>query len=117
MLGGNYTGLSGRPWTPFQVYSNSQLPVGGSSARRTVFLEPRGTERNEFLHQVDLRAEKAFHVQGNRFGVYADMVNLFNSNGVTSVQARYPSSGGIAFKAPTGIQGARQVTFGFRWAF
>jgi hypothetical protein len=117
MLGGNYTGTSGRPWTPSQRYSNSLLPVGGSSARRTIFLEPRGTERNEFVHQVDLRAEKVFPVQGNRFGVYADMINLFNANAVLAVQALYPSSGGIAYKAPTSVQGARQVTFGVRWTF
>jgi Carboxypeptidase regulatory-like domain len=116
MLGGNYTGTSGRPWTPFQVYSSSQLNTG-SSARRTIFLEPRGSETNAFIHQVDLRVEKVVPVQGNRFGVYADLVNLFNSNTVTSVQGRYPSSGGIAFKAPTGVQAARQVTFGVRWSF
>jgi hypothetical protein len=93
------------------------LPVGGSSARRTIFLEPRGSERTPFIHQVDLRVEKVVPVQGNRFGVYADMINLFNANTVTSVQARYPSSGGIAYKAPTAVQGARQVTFGVRWSF
>jgi len=116
MLGGNYTGTSGRPWTPFQVYSGSTL-VSPSSASRTIFLEPRGSERTDFIHQVDLRAEKVFPVQGNRFGVYADMINLFNANTVLSVQGRYPSSGGIPYKAPTSIQGARQVTFGVRWTF
>jgi hypothetical protein len=117
MLGGNYTGTSGRPWTPFQVYSNGVLPVGGSSARRTIFLEPRGSERNQFVNQVDLRVEKVFTVQANRFGVFMDTTNLFNANAVLSVQARYPSSGRIAYKAPTSIQGARQVTFGARWMF
>ena len=117
MLGGNYTGFSGRPYTPFEVYSNSQLPVGGSSARRTIFLEPRGSQRNQFENQVDLRIEKAFLVQRNRFGIYADIINLFDSAAVLSVQARYPSSGGIAYGAPTGIQSARQVTFGARWMF
>jgi len=116
MLGGNYTGTSGRPWTPFQVYSGGTL-VSPSSASRTVFLEPRGSERTDFIHQVDLRAEKVFPVQGNRFGVYADMINLFKANTVLAVQARYPSSGGIAYKAPTSIQGARQVSFGVRWNF
>ncbi len=48
MLGGNYTGLSGRPWTPTELFSNSALPVGGSSARRLIFLEPRGSERTPF---------------------------------------------------------------------
>jgi hypothetical protein len=117
MLGGNYTGTSGRPWTPTQLYGNSVLNGGGSSARRTIFLEPRGSERTEFVNQVDLRVEKVFPVENNRFGVYADMVNLFNANAVLAVQGRYPSSGGIAFKAPTSIQSARQVTFGVRWMF
>jgi hypothetical protein len=116
MIGGNYTGLSGRPFTPNALYSNTQLPTNGS-ARRTIFLEPRGTEKNDFIHQVDLRLEKVFQVTGHRFGVFADTINLFNANAVTTRQARYPSSGGINFKAPTGIQGARQITFGGRWSF
>jgi hypothetical protein len=120
MLGGNYTGLSGRPYTPNALYSNSALPTGGSS-RRTILLEPRGTERNDFIHQVDLRVEKAFQVQGNRFGVYADTYNLFNAAAITSRQARYPntsiSGNTVAYKAPTGVQGARQITFGVRWMF
>ena len=116
MLGGNYTGLSGRHFTPSFVYSNSTLPTGGSS-RRTIFLEPRGTEENDFIHNVDLRVEKVFSIEGNRFGIYADTLNLFNANAVTARQATYPSSGGIAYRAPTGIQGARQITFGARWSF
>lgn len=120
MLGGNYTGLSGRPWTPFQQYSNSQLNLP-TSARRRIFLEPRGTERNDFIHQVDLRAEKAFVLTGHRFGVYADIYNLFNSAAVTTRQSRYPSTtisnATVLYKAPTAIQGARQVTFGARWGF
>ena len=102
--------------TPNVQVSSSQLSVG-SSARRTIFHEPRGARRTEFVHNVDLRAEKVFNIQGHRFGVYADMTNLFNSNAVTAVQQRTPSSGGITFMAPTGIQGARQVTFGGRWSF
>lgn len=116
MVGGNYTGLSGRPYTPSFIFTNSQLPTGGSS-RRTIFLQPRGTERTDFVHQVDLRAEKVFNLQGHRFGIYADMLNLFNDNAVTVRQATYPSSGGIDYQAPTGIQGARQITFGGRWSF
>jgi hypothetical protein len=116
MLGGNYTGLSGRPWTPIQQYPSSVLSTA-SSARRTIFLEPRGSERNQFVHQMDLRVEKFVKVEQHRFSVFADFVNLFNANAVLSVQTRYPRSGGIAFKAPTSIQVARQVTFGGRWMF
>jgi hypothetical protein len=116
MLGANYTGLSGYPFTATQQFPSSQLDVG-SSSRRTIFLEPRGTEKNDFLHYLDLRIEKFVELQGNRFGVYADIVNLPNASGVTDREARFPASGDVAFRAPTGIQDARQVTFGFRWMF
>jgi hypothetical protein len=120
MLGGNYRGLSGRPFTPYGQFSSSQLNLP-ASGRRQIFLEPRGSERNDFSHNFDLRAEKAFKIETHRFGVYADITNLFNSAAVTSRQTRVPSttiSGAtVLYKAPTGIQGARQVTFGGRWSF
>lgn len=120
LLGGVYTGLSGRPFTPFGQFSNSQLNVPGSANRR-IFLEPRGTEHNDFFNQFDLRAEKAFTMSGHRFGVYADMTNLFNTASITARQARVPSTTikgqAVLYKAPTGVQGARQVTFGGRWSF
>ena len=82
LLGMTYFGLSGRPFTPFQQYSAGQLNLPGSG-RRQILLEPRGSRTNDFFNQVDLRAEKAFRFEGNRFGVYADIVNLFNTNTVT----------------------------------
>jgi hypothetical protein len=121
MLSPAYTGMSGRPYAPYQQLSASTLNIPGSSSRRRIFLEPRGTERNDFYNNFDLRAEKVFHVSGFRFGVYADIMNLFNTASITSRQDRYPSTsiGGetVAYKAPTAVQGARQVTFGARWSF
>lgn len=115
-----YTGLSGRPYTPFGQFSSSQLGLPGTS-RRQIFLAPRGSERNDFFHQVDLRAEKTFNVNTHRFGVYADMVNLMNSSAITARQTRYPnttiSGATVLYGAPTGVQGARQITFGARWSF
>ncbi len=120
LLGGVYTGLSGRPFTPYQRYSTSQLNLP-TNGRKEIFLEPRGSERNDFYHNVDLRAEKAFRVENHRFGIYADLVNLLNTGTITSRQARVPSttiSGhAVLYKAPTGVQGARQVTIGGRWMF
>lgn len=120
LLGAVYTGLSGRPYTPYGDYSNSLLNLP-TTARRRIFLEPRGTEKNDFYHNVDLRAEKAFKVEGHRFGVYADIVNLFNTATITSRQARFPSttiSGAtVDYKAPTAVALARQVSFGGRWMF
>ncbi len=120
MLGGNYTGTSGRTWTPYQQFTATQLNLP-SSTRRQIFLEPRGSERYDFIHQVDLRAEKAFNVEGHRFGVYLDMVNLFNNAAVTARQRRVPSTTindiEVLYKAPTELQAARQLTFGARWGF
>ena len=92
-----------------------------SSGRRQIFLEPRGTEKNDFFNQFDLRAEKAFEVSGHRFGVFADIFNLFNTATVTTRQTRYPnttiSGTTVAYKAPTAVQAARQLTIGGRWMF
>lgn len=121
MLSPAYFGMSGRPYTPYSQLSSTTLGIPGSSSRRQIFLEPRGTERNDFYNEVDLRAEKVFEVSGNRFGVFADIVNLFNTASITGRQSRYPSTsiGGntVLYKAPTSVQGARQITFGARWSF
>lgn len=120
LFGVSYTGTSGRPYTPYQQYSQSQLNMTGSG-RRQINLQPRGSQRNEFYHNVDLRAEKMFHVMGNRFGAYFDITNLFNRSGILGVSTRYPSTsiGGntVNYQSPTSIQGARQATFGVRWSF
>ena len=120
MLGGAYFGYSGRPYTPYVQLTNGQVALP-TNARRRVFLEPRGTERNDFFNQIDLRAEKAFRYGGQRFGVFADIFNLFNTATVTTRQDRYPSttiSGAtVAYQAPTAVQAARQITFGARWMF
>jgi hypothetical protein len=116
LVGGNYTGTSGRPYAPYGQFGSGELGLPGSG-RRQIYLEPRGSRRTEAFHQLDLRVEKAFHIDTHRFGVYADFANVFNGSRITSVQTRYPSSGGVDFEAPTGVQGARQVTFGARWAF
>jgi len=119
-IGAGYFGYSGRPYTPYTQLSSGQVNLPKTS-RRQVFLEPRGTEKNDFFNQFDLRAEKVFRINGQRFGVFADVFNLFNTATITTRQSRYPSttiSGAtVLYGAPTGVQGARQVTFGGRWSF
>jgi Carboxypeptidase regulatory-like domain len=120
MLSGIYTGRSGRPYTPFGQFSSRELP-NLTTGRRQILLAPRGSERNDFFNNFDLRAEKAFRYAGHRFGVYTDIQNLFNTATVTSRQTRVPSttiSGKIVlYQAPTAVQTARQVSFGGRWSF
>jgi carboxypeptidase family protein len=113
-----YRSVSGTTYTPFQ-----RLTAGTINWTTTndVFLEPRGSYRNDHINIVDLRLEKVFNAGFNRFGVYADIENLFNVGTVTARQARYPSaaiSGNtVLFGGPTSVTAARQTTFGARWSF
>jgi hypothetical protein len=121
MLSPAYTGLSGQPYTPYAQPGSSTLNIPGSSTRRQIYLEPRGTEVNDFAHYFDVRMEKYFDVAGNRFGVYADIINLFNASGILSRQTRHPSStigdATVLYQGPTAVQESRQITFGARWSF
>jgi hypothetical protein len=123
LLGLSYMGYSGRPFTPYQQYSKNDLNTSGAygTSSRRILLEPRGTERNDFYHNVDLHAEKAIRTMGNRFSVFVNVQNLFNRSGITGVQTRYPSTtiGGetVLYKSPTSVQTARQTQFGARWTF
>jgi hypothetical protein len=121
----HYRGISGTPWRT-SCASGSSANLNWSfppifSSQRAMFLEPRGSRRMEFQHQVDLRAEKTFDIDVHRFGLFVDAQNLFNSAAITGIQNRYPSAliagNTVLPGAPTSIQGARQLTFGGRWSF
>ncbi|MEW5981995.1 MAG: carboxypeptidase regulatory-like domain-containing protein [Acidobacteriota bacterium] len=114
MLSGQYFGMSGTPYAAYAPVSRSTLNLPSTP---NILMEPRGSRRNDFYNDFDLRAEKVFQVSGHRFGVYADVTNLFNTASVTGRQARYPSSAGVQFGNPTAVQGGRQATFGARWSF
>jgi hypothetical protein len=121
MISPQYYGYSGRPYAPYDEFSSDELNLP-SGSRRRISLAPRGSERNDFFHEVDLRAEKYFQVRGgHRFGIYVDIINLFNTASIEWVNTRYPSTsiGGntVLFGAPTEVQGARQASFGGRWSF
>ena len=112
-----YTATSGLTYAAYQRFSNSSLNLPAPSSRRDIFIEDRGSRRNDFYNNIDLRVEKVFKYAGNRFGVYMDAMNLFNTATILTRQARYPSSGDINFLAPLTVQSARQVYFGGRWSF
>ena len=121
LLGGVYTGYSGTAVHAIPAVQQQPAEPAAPSSRRQIFLEPRGTEKNDFYNNFDLRAEKAFKVPGIASVVFADIFNLFNTATVTTRQARYPRHDDLrfdgAYKAPTAVQGARQLTFGGRWMF
>jgi hypothetical protein len=121
----SYRAVSGFAYTPFQRLTASQTgyPFTGSTGGRNVFLEPRGNRRNPTQNIVDVRFEKVFTYGVHRFGLYADVANLFNTGTVTETQARVPSvaiSGypdPVLFGAPSALVDGRQVTLGARWSF
>jgi hypothetical protein len=117
-LNAYYRGLSGLPYQADISVTGSTLNRAGSS---TIWIEPRGSRRLPFFHQIDLRAEKVFEFDVHRLGFFVDVQNLLNEDTMTGVQTRYPSrsisGNSVAFGSPTAIQGARQVTLGARWSF
>lgn len=116
--------LSGQTYTPFQRITGATLNWPSSV---DVFIEPQGSYRNDRINIVDMRLEKVFNAGFNRFGIYADLENAFNTGVVTTRQTRFPSatisdvttgqSHVIQFGWPTAVTGARQITFGGRWSF
>ena len=86
-----------------------------------VNLEEQGFDRVETLSLLDLRVEKIFNAGVHRFGIYADIENLFNANTALTRNARYPSvaiSGQtVQYGGVTAVTAARQTTFGLRWSF
>jgi len=114
---------SGRTWTPYHQFTNSQLPFPPSSTGRRVNLEPRGTSRMPAQHTLDLRLDKQFRLtQRDRISVYMQFDNLFNNDTILDFQDRSPSRaitgvGDIPVGAPLTIIPGRQITFGGRWAF
>ena len=113
-----YRSVSGQTYTPFQRITAATI---NWTATNDVFIEEMGSYRNDRLNIVDLRLEKVFSANYNRFGLYMDMENLFNAGTVTTRQDRYPNatiSGNVVnFGNATAVTPARQVTFGARWSF
>jgi hypothetical protein len=121
-----FAALSGRNYAPFQQFSNTLLNATGSSSQyRRPLLEPRGSRRYGKDMQLDLRIEKNFAFTGNRFGIYGDILNVFNRGGVTSVLTRVPGTSvptpngliTLPFETPGTVQDPRQLRIGGRWSF
>ncbi|MEW6320250.1 MAG: TonB-dependent receptor [Acidobacteriota bacterium] len=117
-LNGYFRALSGTTYTPFNRVSSSRFNWTSSI---DVQLEEQGSYRNDKLALLDLRLEKVFNVGVHRFGIYADLENVFNSGTVITRNARFPSvsisGNSVAFGNATAVTSARQGTVGLRWSF
>jgi hypothetical protein len=124
-IDGYFRWMSGTPYVPYSRIRSSNLGWPFSSYV-TPNLEAPGEHRNDNFNQTDLRLEKVFTFGIHRFGVYLDIVNLFNQSIVTARQTRYPDrnlpgpngeENYVPFGGPTAVMGARQFTIGGRWSF
>jgi hypothetical protein len=124
LVSGYWRYLSGWPYTPY-----SRMPASrfGWPNSINVNLEPRGSHLNDKETNLDLRVEKVLDFGIHRFGVYADIANVFNTGVVDARGDRYPTqtltdpatgqSVVLAFGDPRSMNPGRQVTFGGRWSF
>ena len=124
MLGWLHTFGLQRPSLTHRTRSSQPVPARACLPPRAgrCFLQPRGTRDGTTSSTSSIcvpRRRSRSH--GHRFGVYADVVNLFNTATVAHrrLGTRIPPSPERRriTKAPTGVQAARQVTFGGRWMF
>jgi hypothetical protein len=130
-VSGYWRFLSGWPYTP-------QARVKASTLNWTnavnVNLREQGLLLTDDETNLDLRLEKVFNFGIHRFGVYADIQNVFNQATVLSVQTRYPdrtvsyhnpadadpaklTNVTLPFGSPLTVSAGRQLTLGFRWSF
>jgi hypothetical protein len=122
-VSGYFVSTSGLPYGRLQRFGSSIVGPGVTSSR-TLYIQPRGSYYLPSLSQLDLRIEKNFNFGSNRYGVYADLSNLFNSGTVTDVVTR-PTSvtlrNGVTYPLPFGtaaeLQSPRQIRIGARWSF
>lgn len=111
-----YSGQSGLPWARQVRFLRSASPLVVVETSITVNGEPIGAQRLDFLHNVNLRAEKEFHLGGTRrLGVILDLFNVFNVSTVTGLQQTridHPD-----FAKPGEIALARALRVGARLEF
>lgn len=117
-LNAYFQAVSGYNYAPTATLSKSTINYTGSTS---VSLEPRGSRVLPFDKELTLRAEKVFKVGMHRFGVYADIANVFNSGIVTGVVTNVAGSSVqgklVPFEGATALVPARQATLGVRWSF
>ena len=130
-LNAYYRAIIGANYTPVANVSGSSSVLNWTGSLN-VNLEPRGSQRFETQHLVDLKVEEASKSTSIGSGVLFDIANLFNNDTITNVQTRMPDRAITYFERRTGdldlaageVQVAErhwwspiEMTFGVRWSF
>ena len=123
-----YTGMSGYPIHPSDIFPDD--PAMGAYTLRfskadnpAIVVEPfvqvagvaRGTYRQDFRNQVNLRAQKDVNVGKVKLSLSADVFNLLNINTVTAVQTLKVNLAN--FLKPALIENPRALRLGARVEF
>jgi outer membrane receptor protein involved in Fe transport len=129
VLSGYYLAISGFPLKPPEDFPadpalgaytlrflRTQVPQIVVESNIDVAGVPRGSFRHDFRNIVNIRAEKQFKLGGvRRFGLIADVFNLFNSSRVTTIQSlRYDLP---QFLRPARIENPLILRIGLRFDF
>lgn len=103
---------SGPRYAPLQGF----FPFG-SGPPHFAFLEPRGARQMPWRNTLDLRIEKIIRRGDDRFGLFADITNVFNASTATRIERRVFESNPADFEKPIEILQPRQIVLGARWSF
>jgi hypothetical protein len=122
-----YSGLSGVPWLTSQ---SGGAGVNGARVVRffrtdnpgiltepfiDVAAEPRGSNRHDAEHKLDVRVDKTFTIQGVSVSVQADVFNLLNANTIIRLQSLRTDAPN--FLSPAQILLPRAARIGVRVSF
>jgi outer membrane receptor protein involved in Fe transport len=86
---------------------------GINYGNQRMLVEPVGTQRQDTISILDLRAEKSIRMGGQRLGLFADMYNIANADAAQNIGWNV----GASYLRPVTIIGPRIMRFGakFDW--
>jgi hypothetical protein len=122
-----YTGLSGVPWLTSQSggagingarvvrFFRANHPGILSETFIDVAAEPRGSNRHDAEHKLDVRVDKTFKFRGFSLAAQVDIFNLLNANTIIRLQSLRTDAPN--FLRPAQILLPRAARIGFRVTF
>jgi len=90
--------------------------TGTCRATKSVSLLEPGSDYISIRQAVDMRFSKLIRLSGSRFQVNADIYNLFNENGVQSINTTF-STTNSNWQNATGVQDPRQFQLSAQFDF
>ena len=95
-------------------FTRTLTVTGLGQGEETIFVEPRGGNSYDPVFYLDMRAEKAFHLDRFSFSLLLDVYNLFNNGTTTATVNQIDLS---TYGDPTNLQNPRIIQLGARFSF